>query len=184
MGKPSKEAKILEIFFDYPSKNWHFKEIKAIVKMADNKISRWLKIFMEKRLIKRIKEKGRMPYYAADYDFPNYRNAKRFFALKLFYDSGFLNHLASLKDAKDIILFGSFARADWHKKSDIDIFIYGNADDFELAKFSKKLGRDIQLFSCKNKIELEKFNNLLIKNIASGDIIKGNLDFLEVKIHA
>ena len=174
------ENEILELFFNYPTKQWHFKEIKSNVPIADNKISRWLKRFVSDELILRNKEKGKMPYYVSNHESPNYRNKKRIFALNNFYASGFLNHLSSLKNAKTVILFGSFTRWDWYDASDIDLFIYGNADDLEIGKYESKLKRDIQLFTCKNRKELNKFNAGLIKNIIKGDLIKGDIDFLRL----
>lgn len=111
----SKENKILELFFNDPTKEWHFEEILKDAKIARSKASHWLRQFTHNGLIRRIKEKGKMPYYISNYDFPAYQNKKKLFALTKLYDSGFLNHLSSLKTAKTIILFGSFARSDWYK---------------------------------------------------------------------
>ena len=33
-------------------------------------------------------------------------------------------------NAKAVIIFGSFGRGDWHRDSDIDIFVYGNIETF------------------------------------------------------
>jgi predicted nucleotidyltransferase len=184
MGKKSREEDILELFFDYPTKHWHFKDIKEKINIADNKISRWLKKFRKEKLIKRIHPKHKMPYYIGNYEGPNYQNKKRIFALKKLYESGLLNHLLSLKDIKTAIIFGSINRWDWYKESDIDIFLYGNDDNFEQGRYEMILGREIQLFNCRNKDGLKKFNKGLMKNIVKGNIIKGNLDFLEVKANA
>ena len=99
-----------------------------------------------------------------------------------FYESGFLNHLQSLK-AKTVVIFGSFARADWHDESDIDLFIYGEDEDLEKGKYELKFHREIQVFTAKNKGDFKRFAPALLKNIAEGYIVKGNLDFAEVKAH-
>jgi len=169
---------MMEIFFDYPSKQWHFNELKKKAKLADSKLSKWLKRFMNKNLIKRIKEKGKMPYYLANYEAPQYQNTKRIFAMNMLNDAGFLNHLSTLNGT--VILFGSITRWDWHKDSDIDLFIYGDSDDLEIGKFQSKLNREIQIFTCKNKDQLKKMNNELISSIIKGDLIKGDLDFVKV----
>lgn len=178
------ESEILELFFNYPTKYWHFKELKNNVPIADNKLSRWLKKFISEETILKIKEKGKMPYYVANYEFPDYQNKKRIFALNKLYASGLLNHLSSLKNAKTVILFGSFTRWDWYSNSDIDLFVYGSADDLEIGKYELKLNREIQVFICKNRRELRKFNAGLIKNIVKGDLIKGDIDFLEMTANA
>jgi len=98
-------------------------------------------------------------------------------------ESGFLSHLISLKQAKTIILFGSLARSDWHKESDIDLFIYGSDKNLEKGKYELKLKREIQLFTHNSKT-LKNLDSNLIKNMIKGDIIKGNIDFLEVALNA
>ncbi|MFC1775110.1 nucleotidyltransferase domain-containing protein [Nanoarchaeota archaeon] len=179
----SKENPILELFFNEPTKHWHFKDLKAAVSIADNKLSAWLKRFVIQKLVKRVKPRGRTPYYVSNYESASYQNKKRLFSLQKFYETGFLNHLSSL-DARAVILFGSFTRWDWHSGSDIDLFIYGNDEEFEIAKYQKILKRDIQLFTVKTKNDFKNIGDKLMKNIIQGDIIKGDIGFVEVKVNA
>lgn len=183
MGLPSKENKILELFFEYPSKHWQFKEVKNRVKLPDNKTSKWLKKLVKEKIVTRVKPKGKMPFYVGNYNAPEYQNTKRLFGMKMVHESGFLNHLCSLKKADAVILFGSLSRGDWYNESDIDLFIYGEETGLELNRYSKKLGREVQLFVCKNRKDFRKLGNSLIKNIILGDIIKGDLSFLKVKTY-
>lgn len=121
-----------------------------------------------------------MPYYIGNFNSPEYRSAKRLFTLNKFYTSGFLDHLLK-SSAQTIIIFGSYSRWDWHAESDLDIFIYGK-ENINLYAYSKKLGVTMQPFFCNNRKDLEKLGTKLIKNIILGDVIKGNLDFIEVNI--
>jgi len=43
MGKLSKEPKIVELFFNEPSKYWHFKDIVKTAKISENRANYWLK---------------------------------------------------------------------------------------------------------------------------------------------
>jgi predicted nucleotidyltransferase len=180
----SKEEKIQELFFNYPTKEWHFEEIIKNVKIARSKADNWLKKFIKLNLIKRHKTKGKMPYYISNHQAPEYKNKKKIYALNKLYNSGLLNYLDSIKNTKTIILFGSFTRSDWYKNSDIDIFIYGDTKELNITKYELKLKREIQTFTCKNKKELNKLGSGLIKNIIKGNLIKGNLDFIGVGINA
>ena len=175
MARPSKEKDILELFLDYPTKHWHFKNIKKQVPIADAKISRWLKKFIKRNLIKRVKPKGKMPHYIANWDLPEYHNTKKIFALNKFHQSGLLDHLASLKKAKAVYIFGSFSRSDWYKESDIDLFIYGDPQGLDLGKYHFKLHREFQIFVSKSKSDLKKFGPGLLKSIIKGTNIKGEL---------
>lgn len=171
----SKEENILELFFDNPSREWHFEEVLKEAKIARSKATKWLKKFVKQQLIKRVKEKGKMPYYIGNYESPVYKNKKKIFALQKLYDSGLLNHLSSLKKAKTVIIFGSFSRSDWYKNSDIDVFIYGDPEGLNIGKFEAMLHRDIQLFIGEDKKKLKSFGPGLLRNIIKGNIIKGDI---------
>ncbi len=180
----SKEEDVLELFFENPSKEWHFEEVLQEAGIARSKGAKWLKSFIREGLIKRVKEKGKMPHYLSNYDSPPYKNRKKLFGLHQLYASGFLNHLSSLPRAKSVILFGSYARSDWYKKSDIDLFIYGDPKGLHIAPYELKLRRDIQVFVCRGKEDLRKFGEGLIKNVIKGNLIKGDMDFVKVSVNA
>ena len=178
----SKEEVVLEPFFN-SSKHWHFDELLKATKISRSQLSQWLKKFVAERLIKRVKPKGKMPYYLQNFESPAYQHRKKLFALRKLTESGLLEHLASLPDAKVIILFGSFTRSDWYEGSDIDIFIYGNDKNFEQGKYELNLKRDIQVHTAKNKQDLKKINKML-PYIITGDFIKGSIEDLGVEINA
>jgi predicted nucleotidyltransferase len=181
MGRLSRENDILELFFNYPTKHWQFIEIKKMVNISESKISKWLHKFEKEKLILKVKIIGKMPYYVSNDGSSEYYNAKKLFGINMIHNSGLLNKLCTI-GAKSVILFGSFSRGDWHKDSDIDIFIYGNIDNLNLVEYRLKLDRDLHIFSVKVRKDFEKFGEGLIKNIVSGDIITGTIDFVEVKI--
>ena len=175
----SKEKRVLELFFNEPTKHWHFEEVLKFAKISRPQGMNWLKKFRLLGLIKRIKPKGEMPYYVANYERPEYQSKKQLYALNMLEEQGFLTHLTGLTKAHTIILFGSLSRWDWHRDSDIDIFILGDPEGFNKQEFRSKLHREIETFVCRNKQELSHFNPALLRNIAEGYLVKGNLDFLE-----
>lgn len=170
----SKGDNLLEVFFEQPAKYWHFRQLEKETKLAQSKLAGWLKRFQQEKLILKVKKRGKMPYYLANHQHPNYCNRKKLFALNKFYEIGLLNYLSSLK-AESIILFGSFSRSDWHKESDIDLFIYGDTDSLNLGEYQSKLHHEIQLFLSKNKNELKRFGPGLLRNIIKGVSIKGTI---------
>jgi len=179
----SKEENIIELFYNEPTRQWHFEEILKKAKISRPQADSWLKKFLKENLIKRIKPKKKMPYYLANYENPNYQSKKKIFALMQMEKIGFLAHLTEMQKDSTIILFGSMARWDWHKESDIDLFVYGDASGLKLGRYELRLGREVQLFECKTPEELGKFSNGLLKNIIKGNIITGNLDFIKVTIN-
>lgn len=175
-----REDAILELFFQEPIKHFKFKEIVERVDLHKDNVNNWLIKLVNDNLIKKVKPRKKFPYYIANHENPAFRNRKKLYALTQFYESEFLDKLSSIEKAKTIIIFGSFSRSDWHKKSDIDLFVYGGVGKLDLSHYETKLHRSIQLFAYKTKRELKRINPFLIKNILSGYYVKGNLSFLEV----
>jgi predicted nucleotidyltransferase len=175
--------KIQELFFNEPSKHWHFEDILKNIKISRPQAAYWLKKLIKENIIKRIKPKGKMPYFIGNSQHPHYRTTKRLYAMKKMTESGFLDHLMSLPKAKTVIIFGSFVRWDWYTESDIDVFIYGDDESLETYKYQSKLGHDIQVFTAKEKTEFKKFAPGLLRNILEGYRVKGTLDFIKVSAH-
>ena len=178
----SKEEQVLEQFFNTP-KHWHFDELQKKADISKPQLSFWLKYFEKQDLIKKIKTKGKMPYYVENLENPDFKNLKKLSGFKKLNESGLLSHLYSLKEAKVVVIFGSFSRSDWYDDSDIDLFIYGKDDDFEQGKYELKLNREIQVFNAKNSKDLKKINHLL-PYIFEGNFIKGSIQDMGVKIDA
>jgi predicted nucleotidyltransferase len=178
-----KEKKVLELFFNEPSKYWHFEKIIKAAQISRPQASSWLKKFIKEGFIKKMKPKGKMPYYLGNHEHPNYQTKKRLFILNEMSKSGFLQHLTALPNANTVIIFGSMGRWDWYTESDIDLFIYGDSKGLELGKYQFKLHREIQVFTAKTKKDFEKFGPGLLRNILEGYRVKGTLNFIEVAAH-
>ncbi len=176
----NKEENIVKLFYNEPTKHWHFEAILKEAKISRPQAVQWLKQFIKRNLIQRIKKKGKMPYYIAQFESPHYKAAKRVYALTQFEKSGFLAHLISLPKAKTVIIFGSMVRGDWYTESDVDLFIYGDAEGLHTLDFRIKLKRDIQVFECESDKDLKEYRPGLLRNISEGYIIKGELNFIKV----
>jgi len=170
-----KKNEILNLFFNEPSRHWHFTEITKKAGISKQQANKWLKRFLKERLIEHEKPKGKMPYFQANFSHPNYKIKKRLFALDQLYQSGLLAYLESIKKAKTVIIFGSFARSDWYTDSDIDVFIYGAPEKLETAKYWKKLHRPVQLHVFKNKKQIKEIHSGLISNMINGYLVKGDI---------
>lgn len=170
------------LFYNNSTRQWHFKELLKEAKISRPQLSIWIGKLMKEGIIRRVKPRRKMPYYIGDYASPAFKAAKKAYAYSLLQKSGFLSHLASLKNAKAAVIFGSFARSDWHSGSDIDLFIYGDAEGLQLGEYELKLKREIQLFEFNNKEELkERFMNV-IPSVLEGHLVKGDYGFLKVDI--
>src|SRR3989344_6661164 len=176
MASPSKQENVLKLILESsPLKEWRFKEIVKEAKVTKLVANKWLKKYVSEGLLKYKKEKGKFPYYTAGTSNSVYYSLKRVYALENLHKSGLIPKLLSLKTAKTIILFGSIAKGDWYKNSDIDIFVLGDILDFDKNIYELKLQKNIGLTIFQNKEEIKEVKTGLIKNIINGYIIKGQI---------
>ena len=185
----SEEEKALEPFFN-SAKYWNFEELLNIVEISKPRLSYWLKKFEKEGTIKRPKlnsvmQKSKMPYYTYNFNNSNYHNRKAGFTLKLLNESGLIKYLQSLKDAKVIIIYGSFISGDWYDDSDVDVFIYGNIGDIIDAPWVglgwKGLLRVVEFHTFQTKEQIRNISLGFMKNVAKGYFVKGDLKDLEIK---
>ena len=179
------KEKIKTLFFNETLKRWHFEELVKETGISRERVNYFLKELLEEGFIKKVKQKGKMPYYLANRESIKFRNEKRLYGLSILSKSGLFEHISKLKKIKTAILFGSFSRGDWSKSSDIDLFIYGDDKDFAEGEFEIKLDKEIQTFSYKDPKKIKKeLDSKLIPNIIKGFYIKESLEPFKVDINA
>ena len=181
MGKPPKECDVLELFLNEPTKHWHFKDVVKQARISEDRANYWLIKLMKEDIINHVKPRGKMPYFIAKYEHPNYENKKKLYALNRMFEAGLLSRLQSLKNAKAVVIFGSFARGDWNEDSDIDVFIYGDPEELKFGAIWKGLGRAVEIHTAKTKKVLSGIRPGLLKIVVKGYFVKGNVhDIAEV----
>lgn len=182
MASPSKEENVLKLILENsPLREWRFGEVVSEAKVTRAVANKWLKKFVGEGLLKKTRQRGKFPYFSAGKDNPAYYSRKRIYALEQVHKSGLIKKLLSLKNAKAVVLFGSIIRGDWYKDSDIDIFLLGDASDFNKSLYELKLGRHIELHNFLDKREIKEVRTGLVKNIINGYVVKGRIqDIAEV----
>ena len=125
-----------------------------------------------------------MPYYSANMESCAFRTEKQLYGFSILQRSGLFEHLRSLSGIKTAILFGSFARGDWSKSSDVDLFLYGDDSGFDKAGFERTLGREIQTLSYTDSRRMkQELDPKLLPNIVRGFQIKESLEPLTVTVN-
>src|SRR3989344_7541295 len=144
MASQSKEEEVLKLILENsPLKEWHFAEIVREARVTKAVANKWLKKYVKEGVLKKIKEKGKFPYFTVGHNNPKYYSLKRIYALEQLHKSGLISQFLSLKNVRTVIIFGSFIKGDWYKDSDIDVFIYGNPDDFDKTRYELSIGKHI-----------------------------------------
>lgn len=179
------KEKVKALFFYNTLRRWHFQALLQESGISRERVNHFLKELLKEKFIMRIKNKGKMPYYLANKESAKFRSEKRLYGLKLLEQSGLFEGLNTCRGVKTAILFGSFARGDWGKSSDIDLFIYGEDAEFQKGLYEKKLRREIQVFAYQNKNEIKRnLDPTVIPNIVKGFLITENIEPFEVRVHA
>lgn len=172
---PVRRRKILEVFLKDPFKEIHLREIARLSKVSLNNVDNSLRLFVKDDMFKR-REVSNMVFFK-----PNLENEtllKIFEYLELerkkeFYDKNkkiarllqkYTQDIVELSNKKIqlVILFGSVARGEWAKDSDIDI----------LTVIS---GKDTDAIAALNKAKIDVSSLLEIKPISTttGKFVEG-----------
>ncbi|HIJ10932.1 TPA: nucleotidyltransferase domain-containing protein [Candidatus Woesearchaeota archaeon] len=176
------KERIKRLFFNSTLRRWHFGTLLQELKISRERLNHFLKELQNEQFVHRIKPEGKMPYYIANRETAKFRVEKRLYGLKLL--EKLFEHLNSCEGITTAILFGSFARGDWSKSSDIDLFIYGDDSQVQKGIFEAQLGREIQLFTYSDPREMKKqLDPAVIPNIAKGFHITESIEPFEVRVH-
>ncbi len=174
--------KILEFFIKEPEKEFHVRELSKLMKKSPTTISKYLKNY-EKQGILKSKRKFNHLLFKSNAENMKFKLIKLNYNLNQLNNSGLISHLIEeFNYPEAIILFGSFAKAENIKSSDIDLFIISEIKKGEnLEKYEKKLGHTIQLhiFSKKQVQEMKTKNKELLDNIINGITLYGFLELFK-----
>jgi len=156
------QTEVLKVFIENPSKDFHAREIAKAIKMSKTAVLYHINKLLKQKLIIKVK-KGVFSGFRADETSELYRFYKRQEFLKKLIETGLLDYLEQELRPKCIILFGSFAKAEYSGESDIDLFVQSKESKISLDKFEKKLGHSINIIFEENlnKISPELFNNII-----------------------
>ncbi len=149
---------ILKLFFEEPNRNLQIREISRITNIPKTSVARYIQGLLKDNLI----EKKKGAYVSNETNF-FFKLRKRLSFLEELYKSGLIEFLEENLYSGSIILFGSFAKGEYVKGSDIDIFVQAKEKAIDLTKFEKKLKHKISLFFEENfeNLSAELFNNII-----------------------
>lgn len=171
MIEKSTLRKVLSVFFENPSRQFHLRQLSRMTNLSMPTIILTTNILAKNQLI--IKNKSKvLTIVMANRDFVTFSRYKQVYNLEKIYDSDIVDYLSkAYNHPKAIILFGSYARGEDTEKSDIDIAIITSkriTDDY--AKFEKFLNRNISV----HEINENEISNEFRKNLANGIVLGGS----------
>jgi predicted nucleotidyltransferase len=175
----NKTEKILTQFFDY-EKEYHIRSLSRAVGIHPNTvISITDSLESESLLVKKKDEETNRVLITPNTENIFYKLKKRQHNIEKIFKSCLVDYLNEELSYPTVILFGSYAKAENTKDSDIDLFILADKKkEFELKKFEKKLDTEIQVFLY-NRPEFQKMkkaNKELLNNILNGYKLCGYIE--------
>jgi len=112
---------IKEYFFINPTAKLRVREIERTLKLPLPSVIRYCKELDQENILT-ISKIGNVNFYTSSRS-ETYLLEKRLFNIKQLYESGLINYLKIELSNPVIILFGSYAKGNFTKDSDIDIFL-------------------------------------------------------------
>ena len=171
---------ILKHFMENPEREIHIRELAKEAKISPTTATNYLEELKKENLLSKEKSRN-VILYKANSDNPLFKETKKYYNIKKILKSGLLDYLnQELNYPEAIILFGSYAKGENIKRSDVDIFISTESKkQVSLKEFERKLGAEIHLFiySKKQIEELKVKNKELLNNVLNGIKLSG---FIEV----
>lgn len=150
------------------------RELSILLNVSPTAIAKSLTKLKEENYIKIEKVKNiNLVYFNRDNK--EAINIKRCENLKKIYTSKLQSYLKEELAGSTIILFGSYAKGEDYKNSDIDIAVIGrDKKELKLTMFETKLFRKININYYK---KLEEIHKNLRNNIINGIVLSGGLEF-------
>ena len=149
------EDKIMEIFYEYPEKEFTIRELSKKSKLPRATVHKYLTNLKKKKILS-LEGKAK--------DSLLFKTRKTNYFIEKIIDSGLIEELQEKLNPSCIILFGSIRKGESIKESDIDLFIESSIEKkIDLSKFEKTLKHKIQIFveNNINNLQPNLFNNVI-----------------------
>lgn len=167
-----KKMNNIQLFFDEPNREVAVREYARLQVIAPATAAKQLSKLLADGLLIRHSER-RMLLYRAATQSDAYKDAKVAANIRRIRESGLLEHLESQLHPLAIFLFGSHAKAENQKGSDIDLFVLARTKKaIDTERFAKFLKAPVQLFMHAPE-ELKGINPHLLNNIINGIRLAG-----------
>jgi len=167
--KSKKAIDIIEYFIENQGTELYQSEISRKLKISRNTIFKWLKILSEKNLLK-MRISGKAKYFKLNRDNVIVKQ------IKILINVAKLSEI--FKDVKgvEVYLYGSVAKGEDDKKSDIDLLIIGKMERKELIKVVESAGKILKrevkslVLTPLEYAELSRKDKVLYENIEKNKI--------------
>lgn len=157
------EERVLKVYFENPEKRFSVRELSSLTNVPRATVHRELNLLREKGLVSEDNSAILNSIFRV--------KKSNYYEEKLF-EYGVVDFLVKELNPSLVFLFGSFAKGESSKESDIDLFVESSIKkEVNLKKFERKLGHKIDLFVRKDIYDLQKH---LLNNVVNGIKLYGS----------
>jgi|SRR3989344_1446476 len=167
--------KVMELFFRFPGKVFHIRELARLTGLSSTGIIKIVKKLKKEKLLVTKKAKN-IEEVKPDFN-GKFLLVKRLYNIYSLYDSGLIDFVKKYYEMPQaIILFGSYSEGTDAEKSDIDIAVISNKKDTpDFRKFEVKLARKINL----HLIDIDKTEREFKNSLANGITLEGFAEIIK-----
>lgn len=170
LGKTNSSEKVLELFFTYPTRRFHTREIARLTKVSPPVVSSAVRKLEKAGFLSSRKTRA-MNEVTANTESREFVLEKRLFNIRSLFRSGLMAELEKA-DPEAIVVFGSYSRGEDTEKSDIDIAVIGGSGTGSLSRFEDRLKRNISV----HKVAVKKVSGEFLNSLANGIVLEGYLE--------
>lgn len=163
--------RILQLFFDYPTRHFQLREICRVLRLGMPSVRNHMKKLEKHGFVAKEKTGVYMSYIASKNEL--FRVYKRNDVLLRLHESGLVNYLADKFAPDAIVLFGSASRGEDVEESDIDLIVIAKEKSVDLKKFESILKRKISL---EFEQKVSDMPRDLMNNVVNGIVVNGYLE--------
>ena len=167
--------KVMELFFKFPYRLFHIREIARLTGLSSTGVIKIIKKLKKESLL--ASKKGKVvEEVKPDFD-GNFLLMKRLYNIYSLYNFGLVDFIKkNYEFPKAIVLFGSYSNGTDSERSDIDLAVITNSKNIpDLQKFETRLARKINI----HLIDLSRASNEFKNSLANGIVLEGFIEFIE-----
>jgi predicted nucleotidyltransferase len=177
------KGEILGLFFANPEKEYYLREIAKILNKEPSYYQRQLNDLVAQGVL-RDERKGNMRFFKLNKNYHLFAELKSIISKTIGIEFKLKNMVSKLVGLEYAFLFGSIAKNEENRDSDVDLLLIGEIDQDilinEISEVEEEIGREIS-YHIFSRAEVEKNikeNNSFFVNIFSSPLIslKGNPD--------
>jgi len=142
-----KQLAILKLFIENPHNSYYLRESARLLKMDPMTVKRAFTLFVADEIVLKTEEKNQI-LYKANIDSPAFRYLKISYNLSWLQKKGVPEFLKThMNTVTSILLFGSYAKGENDRESDVDILTISLSKNTPVTELSKLLKRDVNLIN-------------------------------------